>query len=256
MGFPIEGVRVGHWTDVEAETGCTVLCFPEGSVASGEIRGGAPATREFDLLAPERTVDRIAAVVLTGGSAFGLAAADGVIAYQAEAGIGYPTSAGPVPIVVAMALYDLARGDGSVRPGPEEGRAAARACDEDPDEEVPVGRVGAGTGATVGTWRGTAVADGTSDAWPKAGATQLGRRDNTTLGVVVTNVRLSKPECLLVAQSSHDGLARALFPAHTRFDGDAVVAVSTGAFEVGDGAVDTVRVLATAATERAIRLAC
>tara|TARA_Y100000758_G_C15869285_1_gene356069 strand:+ start:97 stop:486 length:390 start_codon:yes stop_codon:yes gene_type:complete len=102
----------------------------------------------------------------------------------------------------------------------------------------------------------TAVADGTFDAWPKAGATQLGSRDNTTLGVVVTNVRLSKPECLLVAQSSHDGLARALFPAHTRFDGDAVVAVSTGAFEVGDGAVDTVRVLATAATERAIRLAC
>ena len=295
MGFPIEGVRVGHWTDVEAETGCTVLCFPEGSVASGEIRGGAPATREFDLLAPERTVDRIDAVVLTGGSAFGLAAADGVIDYLAEAGIGYPTSAGPVPIVVAMALYDLARGDGSVRPGPEEGRAAARACDEDPDEEVPVGRVGAGTGATVGTWRGpdqarpgglglgvaahenlvvaalvalnsagdpddgsatTAVADGTFDAWPKAGATPLGSRDNTTLGVVVTNVRLAKPECLLVAQSSHDGLARALFPAHTRFDGDAVVAVSTGAFEVGDGAVDTGRVLATAATERAIRLAC
>ena len=154
VGFPIEGVRVGHWTDIRAATGCTVLCFPEGSVASGEIRGGAPATREFDLLAPERTVQRIDAVVLTGGSAFGLAAADGVVNHLAKAGVGYPTSAGPVPIVVAMALYDLARGDGSVRPGPEEGRAAAQACDEDFAGEVPVGRVGAGTGATVGTWRG------------------------------------------------------------------------------------------------------
>ena len=295
VGFPIDGVRVGHWTDTRAATGCTVLCFPEGSVGSGEIRGGAPATREFDLLAPERTVERIDAVVLTGGSAFGLAAADGVVDHLAEAGVGYPTSAGPVPIVVAMALYDLAQGDGSLRPGPEEGRTAARACDKNLDGEVPVGRVGAGTGATVGTWRGwdharpgglglgvvtrrdlivaalfavnsagdpddgsatAAVAAGAFDAWPEAGATPLQGRDNTTLGVVVTNARLSKAECLLVAQSGHDGLARALFPAHTRFDGDAVVAVSTCACEVGDGAVDTIRVLATVAAEQAIRRAC
>jgi len=295
VGFPIEGVRIGHWTDVEAATGCTVLCFPEGSVASGEIRGGAPATREFDLLAPERTVDRIDAVLLTGGSAFGLAAADGVVEHLADSGVGWDTEFGPVPIVVAMALYDLARGDGSVRPGPEEGRAAIQACGQDSDGEIPVGRVGAGTGATVGTWRGldrarpgglglevtereglvvaalfavnstgdpddgsvaTAVANGEFDSWPDTGILQFERRDNTTLGVLVTNARLSKADCLLVAQSGHDGIARALFPAHTRFDGDAVVAVSTGTADGGPDAVDTVRVLATVAAEQAIRKAC
>ena len=128
MRFPIDGVRVGHWTDVEARTGCTVVLFPEGPVASGEVRGGAPATREFDLLAPGRTVDRLDALVLSGGSAFGLAAADGVMAHLEGHGVGYPTGAGPVPIVVGLSLFDLLVGDGSMRPGPEEGRAAAEAA--------------------------------------------------------------------------------------------------------------------------------
>ena len=103
----VPGVRVGHWTDAQARTGCTVVLFPEGTVASGEVRGGAPATREFELLDPSRTVARIDAVVLTGGSAFGLAAADGVMRFCEERGMGFPTAGGPVPIVVD---------DGPVRP--------------------------------------------------------------------------------------------------------------------------------------------
>ena len=122
----VEGVRVGHWTDPVARTGCTVVLLPEGTVASGGVRGGAPATREFDLLAPERTVQHVHAVVMSGGSAFGLAAADGVVDWLAGRGVGFATTGGPVPIVVGMSLYDLREGDGSVRPGPAEGRAA---CD-------------------------------------------------------------------------------------------------------------------------------
>ena len=101
-----------------------MLLFPVGTVASGEVRGGAPATREFDLLAPERTVDRLDALVLSGGSAFGLAAADGVVGLLEERGVGYPTGAGPVPIVVGLSLFDLLEGDPTVRPGPAEGRPA------------------------------------------------------------------------------------------------------------------------------------
>ena len=114
----VAGIRVGHWTDAAARTGCTAVLLPEGTVASGEVRGGAPATREFALLDPLRMVSRVDAVVLAGGSAFGLSAADGVMAHLEEAGVGFETAGGRVPIVVALALYDLTTGDGSVRPGP------------------------------------------------------------------------------------------------------------------------------------------
>lgn len=147
----VRGVRVGHWTDPVARTGCTVVLLPEGTVASGEVRGGAPATRDFELLAPERTVDRIDAVVLSGGSAFGLAAADGVMGVLEEAGVGFRTPAGPVPIVVGLSLFDLLVGDAHVRPGAAEGAAAARAATDGP---VELGLVGAGGGATAGKWRG------------------------------------------------------------------------------------------------------
>ena len=146
----VVGVRVGHWTDPVALTGCTVVLLPEGTVASGEVRGGAPGTREFELLRPERLVPHVDAVVLTGGSAFGLAACDGVVRWLEERGRGFPTRAGRVPIVVGAVLYDLAVGDGSVRPGPDQGYAACVAATDD----VHVGTVGAGTGATVGKWRG------------------------------------------------------------------------------------------------------
>lgn len=118
----IAGITVGHWTDATALTGCTVVLFPEGTVASGEVRGGAPATREFALLDPTKMVQRLDAAVLTGGSAFGLATADGVMSLLAERGQGFETIGGVVPIVVAMGLFDLAVGDGSVRP------TAADAC--------------------------------------------------------------------------------------------------------------------------------
>ncbi|MFQ5558214.1 MAG: P1 family peptidase, partial [Acidimicrobiales bacterium] len=150
MRLDVDGVEVGHWSDPVARTGCTVIVLPEATVASGEVRGGAPATREFALLDPQRLVDRVDAVVLTGGSAFGLASADGVAAELERMDRGFPTPAGPVPIVVAMALFDLAVGDATVRPGPAAGRRAFAARSHDP----AVGTVGAGTGATIAKWRG------------------------------------------------------------------------------------------------------
>ncbi len=287
----VSGVAVGHWSDPVAATGCTVVLVPPGTVASGEVRGGAPASRELALLDPSRLVSAVDAVVLTGGSAFGLASADGVVAWLAEQGRGFPTAAGPVPIVPTLALFDLTTGDGSVRPGPAEGRAAAEAAST---AGHAVGRVGAGTGCTVDKGRGpdharpgglvaasirvgqvvvaalVAVnAVGSIDADGRAAARALdalgdegaaGPRPtatngpqpfgNTTIGVVATNARLAVADCLLLAQSAHDGLARAIFPAHTRFDGDAFVALATGA---ADGDLDQIRVLATAVVERAIR---
>jgi L-aminopeptidase/D-esterase-like protein len=145
----VAGLRVGHWTDADAATGCTVVLFPEGTVASGEVRGGAPATRDFALLDPTRTVNRIDALLLTGGSAFGLAAADGVMRWCEERGLGLPTPAGPVPIVVALALFDLMVGDPRVRPGPDAGYAACVGAVDVAAGDVPTGTVGAGTGATI-----------------------------------------------------------------------------------------------------------
>lgn len=283
MLIEIAGVEVGHWTDAEARTGCTVVCLPESTVASGEIRGGAPATREFGLLEPGRLVDHVDAVMLAGGSAFGLAAADGVMDALVAADRGFETKAGRVPIVVGLALFDLGVGDGAVRPGPAEGRAAFDAASTDP----ATGPVGAGTGATIGKWRGpdrarpgglgivtigrgelrvAAIAavnaagdidDGTvaaaisSDTFP-GWEERAEAFTNTTIGVVVTNATLDKAGCLVVAQGAHDGLARAVLPPHMRSDGDAFVAAATGEVEAD---VDDVRVLAVVAMERAVRSA-
>ena len=273
----VNGVRVGHWTDEVARTGCTVVLLPAGTVASGEVRGGAPATREFELLSPHRTVERLDAVVLSGGSAFGLAAADGVLRWCEERGIGFPTAAGPVPIVVGMSLFDLSEGDGSVRPGPDAGYAACEAAVAAPDA-VALGRVGAGTGCTVGKWpgRGHGRPGGLGAAVQRHGDVVVaalvavnafgGVRDpaserripappeafavNTTIGVVVTNARLSKVVCLTVAQAGHDGYGRALDPAHTAGDGDAIVVAATGAVDADPSAV---RALAALAIEDAVR---
>jgi L-aminopeptidase/D-esterase-like protein len=320
----VVGLRVGHWTDPVAATGCTVVLFPEGTVASGEVRGGAPATRETALLDPTRTVTRLDALVLTGGSAFGLATADGVVRFCEERGMGFPTPAGPVPIVVALGLFDLMAGDPTARPGPTEGYAACVAATAG---LVDVGRVGAGTGATVGTTAGTpgpgappggaspegasregappegaspregtpprrrhgglvtagarsgdlvvaalvavnaAGAPGADDAValdaglpsgaaipvPPAGGTVApageGALANTTIGLVATNAHLDKVACHLVAQGAHDGLARAVFPAHTRVDGDAFVAAAVGSVAAD---VDVVRNLAVHVVARAV----
>lgn len=277
----VPGVRVGHWTDAEARTGCTAVLFPDGTVASGEVRGGAPASREFALLVPGCLVQRIDALVLSGGSAFGLAAADGVMAWLAEQGTGFATVGGPVPIVVGLSLFDLGVGDGSVRPGAAQGRAAAEAASDGP---VAVGLVGAGTGATVSKWAGREHArpgglgaatrragdlvvsaliavnavgdidDGSRDDDPGPPLanqrSQAERFENTTIGVIATNAVLDKGACHLVAQSGHDGLARAIYPAHTLGDGDALVVAATGTVEAD---LTHLRVLATAAVTAAIR---
>jgi L-aminopeptidase/D-esterase-like protein len=280
----VPGVKVGHWTDSRARTGCTVVLLPTGTIASGEVRGAAPGTREWALLDPLRTVDRVNAVVLTGGSAFGLAACDGVMRWCEEAGVGWPTPAGPVPIVVGMVLFDLLVGDGSVRPGSAEGYAACAAASSD----APLrGAVGAGAGATVGKHRrpdgirpaglgsaterhgglivsalmavnayGDIRGPGPVVAGTSAGASP-GPTEATTIGVIVTNARLSKWQCLLLAQAGHDGLARALEPAHSAFDGDALVAAATGTLDVdadrGTEQVERIRNLAAKAVEAAVR---
>ena len=152
----IPGLRVGHWSDHEAATGCTViLCPPDGAVAGVDVRGGAPGTRETDLLRPECTVERIHALLLGGGSAFGLAAADGVVRWLAEHEIGLDVGVARVPIVPAAILFDLPVGRADLRPGPEAGYAACAAAH---GGSVEQGNVGAGTGASVGKLRGLAHA--------------------------------------------------------------------------------------------------
>jgi L-aminopeptidase/D-esterase-like protein len=147
----VPGVRAGHWTG--RGTGVTVVLFPPGTVGSVEIRGGAPATRETALLDPTATVEQVDAVVVSGGSAFGLSAADGVMRALAEQGRGLATQGGPVPIVPAAAIYDLVVA-GDERPGADEGRAALAAAQDADAPAFVTGQVGAGRGATVAKWRG------------------------------------------------------------------------------------------------------
>jgi L-aminopeptidase/D-esterase-like protein len=288
IAIPVAGVRVGHWTG--ARTGVTVVLAPDGTVGSAEVRGGAPASRELAVLEPSRTVTRVDAVVLAGGSAFGLAAADGVMRVLAGRGQGYPTAGGPVPIVPAAAVFDLVDAD-SVRPGAEEGRAAVEAA----ADATQTGSVGAGRGATVGKWRGReyavpggfgvatatcddahviafAVVNAVGDVIGADGALIAGSTapadapafaadapfeeeaasTNTTLVVVATDAVCDKPGCHLVAQSAHDGVARAVHPAHTRYDGDLSIALATGAVEVH---LDRLRAVAADVVAEAIRRA-
>jgi L-aminopeptidase/D-esterase-like protein len=246
----------------------TVVLLPDGTVGSCEVRGGAPATRELALLDPHRVVQQVDAIVLTGGSAFGLASADGVMRYLAARGRGYPTAGGPVPIVPTAAVYDLLESDNEV-PTAAHGEAAAIAAEA--DGALEQGRVGAGRGATIGKVRGrdhavpggvgvaeTRVDDATvaalavvnavgdvvgDDGSVIAGSTAPAHEPlfptprpfeegNTTLVVVVTDGRGDKLDSHLVAISAHDGLSRALRPAHTRFDGDASFALMTGVVDV------------------------
>jgi L-aminopeptidase/D-esterase-like protein len=279
----VRGIRVGHWTG--PDTGVTVVWAPAGTVGSGEVRGGAPATREVELLDPARLVERIDAIVLAGGSAFGLAAADGVMRFLADRGQGFPTSAGPVPIVVGAALFVLPAGR---LPGPAEGEAAA--ADAARGAPAVSGSIGAGKGAMVGKWRGrkhaapgglgtaavTVDEDGATvgalvvcnavgdvigaDGRVLAGSTaptgapsfpDAGPLENTTLVVVATDARLTKAECHLLAQSAHDALARAVHPSHTRYDGDLAVALATGEVDVH---LDRLRMAASEAVASAVRM--
>jgi L-aminopeptidase/D-esterase-like protein len=290
----VDGIKVGHFTDSRRPTGCTVVLCEKGAVAGVDVRGGAPGTRETDLLNPINTAQQVYGVVLSGGSAFGLDAASGVMRYLEEKGIGFPFGGAFVPIVPAAVLFDLNVGDPRIRPDADSGYAACRAANGGP---VAEGNVGAGAGATVGKLFGmqygmkaglgtaslragkgglivaalTAVNAAGDVYLPRTGELLAGARTpdgrrlrntiaqlragesisvaqsdqkNTTLAVVATNARLTKDQATKVAQMAHDGLARAINPVHTPYDGDTVFALATGAL---DGAVDVAAVGALAA---------
>ena len=259
----IPGIRVGHDTNLEAATGCTVILCDTPAVGGVDVRGGAPATRETDLLRPMNLVEEVNAVVLAGGSAFGLDAASGVMRYLEERSIGYDTGIARVPIVPAAAIFDLALGSASVRP---DAAAGYRACEQATADAVTQGNAGAGTGATVGKIAGpsfmmkgglgsasTQLSDGTlvgalvvvnalGDVIdPQTRQVVAGTRHpsgqgflatnpfgNTTIAVVATNASLTKAQVNKVAQMAHDGIAQAIRPAHTMFDGDTIFALALG----------------------------
>ncbi len=299
----VAGISVGHATNREARTGCTViLCGAEGAVGGVDVRGAAPGTRETDLLDPSNLVERVHAILLAGGSAFGLDAASGVMKFLEERGIGFDTTVARVPIVPAAVIFDLAVGAANVRPDSVMGYLACMNATSDGVEEGAVG-VGAGamvgkilgitnaspgglatvsrklvTGATVGVlvvvnafgdlvdptsgkilagaklpkgrgFPGTQriIEDGLPKSLARAQNTAKGNLknasrkesafsqhpfasglENTTLAVVATDAKLTKAEARKVAQMAHDGLARAIRPVHTMFDGDTIFALSTG----------------------------
>jgi len=273
----VRGLRVGHWTDPVGLTGCTVLLFDEPAMASGDVRGGAPGSTDTALLDPWRTVQRIDAVLLTGGSVFGLAAADGIRRWLDERGAGILIGTVRVPLVPGAVIFDLLTGDPGARPTAESGYAACEAATREPEE----GRVGAGTGATVAkltgdrTRRGglgiatvrageatvTAIAvansvgaiwDDERGAWvaplPPGPAAPPPPGANTTIACVVTDARLDKSQAFRVAGVAHDGIARAVRPAHTDLDGDTVFCVSVG----GDRRLDVPTVLVQTAAAEAV----
>lgn len=276
----VPGFRVGHVTDVDAITGCTAILCPPNTVGGVDVRGGAPGTRETDLLDPMKSVSEVTAIMLSGGSAYGLATADGAMRWLSERGLGYKSRRAGiiVPIVPAAILFDLAIGQSDVRPDAAMGYAA---CEAAANEPVAEGSVGAGTGAVVCALRGLDYAskggigsaavdlggglivaalvavnavgeilneDGTilaglrddgdgfvpmlealRDVWTTPlSAPLVDEHENTVIGVVATNAQLVKTQVNKVAQMAHDGLARAVRPAHTPFDGDTIFALASG----------------------------
>lgn len=276
----VGGIRVGHHHRNDADatlgsgwaTGTTVILTPPGTVGAVDGRGGAPGTRETDLLDPSNSVRHVDAVVLTGGSAYGLAAADGVMTWLEEQGRGVAMDGGVVPIVPSAVIFDLPVGGWSCRPDARFGYSAAATA----DTEVGVGTVGAGVGARAGVLKGgvgtasvtldsgvtvgalvvvnsagDVVDPGTGLPWLAAHAAEFGLTAppaeqraayaarhaelsplNTTIAVVATDAALSKAACRRVAVAAQDGLARTINPCHTPLDGDTVFALATGAVEV------------------------
>lgn len=288
---------MGHAQDEVGLTGCTVVLFPPGTRGGVEVRGGAPGTRETDLLRPGNLVEEVHAFLLTGGSAFGLAASEGVMRYLEERGIGFDTGLAKVPIVPAGVIFDLGIGDAGARPDAEMGY---RACLDAVEDMVSrQGNVGAGTGATVGMALGyarctkggfgaacagfgelriaaLAVVNAFGEVVDEEGRVIAGVRlpeggfarteelicgslgprmefppmMNTTLGVIITNARLSKADVNWVAERGHHGMARAINPSHTKMDGDLVFAAATGQVDVPP---DVVAVAGAALLAQAIR---
>jgi L-aminopeptidase/D-esterase-like protein len=293
-----DGFRVGHWTDADAWTGCTVVLCPAFTVGGCDVRGSAPGSRELALLATEKSMQEVHALLLTGGSAFGLAAADGVMGYLEERGVGYQTPWVKVPIVPSAVIFDLNVGRSDVRPTAQSGYAACTAASEHIGQ---LGAIGAGVGATVGKWAGlehamrggfgaatiawdeavvtaVAVVNALGDVLSQRGGVLAGARNgaggflaneytfdqlahlragggalqNTTLVALLTNVALSKLEANKLAQRAHDGMARAVKPVHTSFDGDIIFALSRG---TARASFDVLAEAGAEATARAIRSA-
>ena len=276
----VGGIRVGHHERIDPDvalgsgwaSGTTVVLTPPGTVGALDCRGGAPGTRETDLLDPINSVRYVDAVVVSGGSAYGLAAADGVMSWLEEHDRGVAMEGGVVPIVPAAVIFDLPVGGWKCRPTAEFGYAAAESAGED----VAIGTVGAGAGARVGVLKGgvgtasvmldsgvtvgaLVVVNAAGDAVdPATGLPWLAYQIeefgliappadqiaayadrhtelsplNTTIAVVATDAALSPAGCRRVAVAAHDGLARTIRPCHTPLDGDTVFALATGAVEV------------------------
>lgn len=292
----VAGLELGHAQDERRPTGCTVVIARQGAVAGVDVRGAAPGTRETDLLEPGNLVQQIHALVLSGGSAWGLGTAQGVMHWLEEQGIGLQTGHGLVPIVPGAVIFDLGVGDASVRPEADHGR---RACMAASSQAWQQGSVGAGTGALVGKLRGQTLAmrgglgmaslraaghtvaalvvcnavgdirDPETGRWvagartmdgrsmapvyedliggqsPQRPAIDAGPGRNTTIGVVATDAKLDKSQARRLAQVSHDGLARCIYPVHTAFDGDTMFALATGV----TGDAQDLLLLASLATE-------
>ena len=292
----LSGIRVGHASDLQGLTGCTVVVAERGAVCGADVRGSAAGTREIVACLPDHLVDRAHAVFLTGGSAFGLDAARGVTQFLESKGVGFPAGCVNVPIVPSAVIFDLNLGSAASRPT---STMALEACRQ-ASRSVREGSVGAGTGATVGKLFGIdratkggqgfsslrlsggvsvqalAVVNSFGDVVdPRTGRILAGARrsprasgfvdtcrqmlagrsrknfggTNTTLAVVLTDARLSKLQAVKVAQIAHDGMARAVRPVHTRFDGDIVFVLSTGRRRAD---LDAIGVAAAEALARAI----
>jgi L-aminopeptidase/D-esterase-like protein len=274
------GFLIGHWSDEVGRTGCTVVIAPDGAVGGVDVRGAASATLGTDAIRAGGLIDRAHAVLLTGGSAFGLAAAAGVMRHLEEQGIGYELGGVRVPIVVGAVIFDLLLGDPHARPDPDSGYAACQAATREPAR----GAVGAGTGATVakagdasqarlgGLGICTAKAGAASVAavmvvnsvggiwdderhewvaelnvWDRASGLLPGT--NTVIGAVLTDAALTREQANRAATVAHDGIARAVRPAHTMYDGDTMFCLATGSVEAP---YDAVEVVATDLVARAI----
>ncbi len=268
-----EGISAGHWTDTRACTGCTVVLAPAGAVAGVDVRGAASGTLNTDSLRPGTIVEEAHAILLTGGSLFGLAAAGGVLSYLEERGIGLEIGPVRVPTVAGAVIFDLLVGDPGTRPDAGAGYAACEAAGGNPE----LGSVGAGAGATVAkagrgddrrpgglgvcgaqtgdaTVCAIAVANSAGGIWDDEllewvapltawdAGSELLPRENTTIAVVATDAKLTKEQANRVATVAHDGIARVVRPSHTMYDGDTIFCLATGVREAPYDAVETLAV--------------
>ncbi len=280
----VQGITAAHMTDEKARTGCTVILAKEGAVGSVDVRGGGPGTRETDAFAPINLVQQVHGVCLSGGSAFGLAVADGVMRYLDEQQIGFDTGVAKVPIVGGAVLFDLAYAAPGKRPTAEMGYQAAAKADGTP---LAQGCFGAGTGATVAKMlpnlqpkksgfgtasmkigkatiaaafavnalgniydykTGDLICGYTLDEQTNA-MKKMWNGQNTTIGVIATDAKLTKTQAHRLAMLAHDGYGMAIRPVHTMHDGDTAFSLATGKVEENP---DLIFAFAAEVTARAI----